>query len=90
MLQPTAGSLQQPASAVRNKIKIRRGRGGGKHKINHVDSSICDEKFSIMLINIRSYYPRSDSLEAIVEKVKPSVILLNEVNLPKNIKPNIA
>ena len=39
--------------------------------------------------NIRSFISKADSLNAIVSKLKPSLITLNEVNLPKNAKPII-
>ena len=40
--------------------------------------------------NIRSFISKQESLNAIVNQIQPSIITLNEVNLPKNVKPSIS
>ena len=77
-MQCTAGRVQLSNSSPISKTKVR--RGGRRYKGN---SFTCYDNFSILLNNIRSYNPRSASLNEIVKKTNPSLVFLNEVNLPK-------
>ena len=50
---------------------------------------INNKKFTLLISNIRSYKSKSVGLKGVLHSIRPNLILLSEVNLPKNVKPDL-
>ena len=73
-------SLEVDPPLRKKKRKTYRGQGGKKEK---------QGQFSVLLSNIRGMRSKEKSLQKILKRVRPSMLLLNETHLTGRMKPNL-